>query len=48
MKRCGGCREEKSSGAFYKNTSQKDGLNRICKACYAAYSAAWRKASREL
>ncbi len=48
MKICNKCNEEKPLTDFYKESRQKDGLNRSCKICYKLriagkqYTTAWR------
>jgi hypothetical protein len=41
VKKCSGCKEEKSSSEFYKCRSHKDGLGSGCKSCSRAYTIAY-------
>jgi hypothetical protein len=47
MKLCTACNTTKPFEAFSKQASAKDGLQRQCKACKAAYLAAWQRANPE-
>lgn len=47
MKRCTRCKEFKQRSEFYKNRSQKDGLQTYCKSCNKAQIEEWRAANPE-
>jgi hypothetical protein len=45
MKTCSKCKKEKSLSDFFKQKSNKDGYNNICKECCSVY---WRKPKEEI
>lgn len=47
MKTCTRCKESKSTEAFQRDRSRKDGLRPACKACSARSYRAWRDADPE-
>ena len=47
QKRCGKCKEEKALTEFHKDSSKKDGLQGMCKACSTAYRTKRYAANRD-